>query len=306
MWIANDELPAKMNMKRGVSAMKNRMLKVAEGEAAVSETEQRSGEGTYMDSTEKELELTDKMESDSMDYESGLAEYTNHLSGKEAIWELAGNLAHVGSKYPLIVLTNDKNGILKEQDELKDKYPNIEIVELKDYLWPKCTLRFETVAHFQKLNILGMDRYDKLLWLDLDVRLRKSIDSSFELNTDSTTWFMKDEWYCNSTLANGGYSTGLMLFKPNKKLLEHTVAMSNKMGDCWGDQVIIQNAFHKKWTDDNGESKMMDMRWIPGKTIRYPQCDKMGDGRAAAIHFVKVKRGFVTPYAPEAHDKTDM
>jgi hypothetical protein len=300
MWIAKDELPEQMKKKW------RHAFKVEEGESAISD---QDGAG-LLDSTEKELQLSDEMESDAMEYESELARFTNHLSGKDAIWELAGNMQYVGTKYPLIVLTNEKNGILAEKAQLKEKYPNIEIVELKDYLWPKCTMRKDTITHFQKLNILGMDKYDKLLWIDVDIRLRKSIDYTFNLNVDSTTYFMKDDWYCGAEpLTNGGYSSGLMLFKPNKKLLEHTYEVSTHMGDCWGDQVVIQRAMKKAYKDADGESKKMQMKWIPSKTIRYPQCDKRQSYHADAIHFVKVKKGFVTPdkiYNPEEAPHSDM
>merc|ERR1719408_1185164 len=93
MWIAKDELPRSMIQKKGAKLI--------------------------VESNEQDLILTSKQEQDAQDFESGLEQYTNHLSGKEAIWELATNLASVGSKYPLIVLTNEKNGILKEQEALK-------------------------------------------------------------------------------------------------------------------------------------------------------------------------------------------
>lgn len=321
MWIDKGELPEKIKRKwRKPAPVPPKLkqegsevdaFKVEEGEAAISEAE---GEEANLVEMEKELLLSDQMESDAMESSLDMAQFTNHLKGKEAIWELAGNMQSVGAKYPLIVLTNEKNGILAEQEQLKEKYPNIEIVELKDYLYPTCTMRKDTVTHFQKLNILGMDHYDKLLWIDVDVRLRKSIDYTFELNTEKTTWFMKDDWYCGDStkgLTNGGYSSGLMLFKPNKRVLEHTMAVSHKMVDCWGDQVIIQRSFRSAFDHGDGEKKKMTMKWIPGKTVRYPQCDKRyHNNHADAIHFVKVKKGFVTPdavYNPEKEAaKTDM
>lgn len=244
---------------------------------------------TLKDSSESEMALSEQQESDAQDaIEKTLAGYTNHLGGKDSIWELAGNLASVGSKYPLIVLTNDKNGILNEQDELKAKYPNIDIVQLKDdYLLPSCTMRDSTITHLQKLNVLGMDRYDKLLYVDTDVRLRKSLDSVFQLNVDSGAYFMKDDWYCKGT--TDSLSSGLMLFKPSKKLLEFSVETSQKMGDCQGDQAIIKRSF---------KDLKMKMKVFPDKDIRYPQCDR--GQQADALHFAKTKRGSPDP------KKTDM
>lgn len=265
-------------------------------------------EGFNLASTEQDgfnLMLTDQQQEDAMFAESrsDLARFTNHLSGKDAMWELAGNLAHVNSKYPLLILTNEKQ-LLNQTEKIQAKYTNVKIVELKQYLVPKCHMRKDTVTHLQKLNILGMDEYDKLLWIDADVRLRKPIDNLFDLDTENKMHFMKDDWYCNGTLTNGGFSSGLLLFKPTKAKLDRAYKTSGYMGDCWGDQVIMQRAFGNwKYEDATGTKRKMQMKHISGRSIRYPQCDR--GIHADAIHFVKVKKGFVQPagiYKPPDED----
>lgn len=224
----------------------------------------------------------------------GLNKDSYMVGGKDAIWALAKNMAARGSKYPLVILTNDKTGVLWEKVALKAKYPNIEIVELKKPLEPVCPMRQATQTHFQKLNILGMEQYDKLLWIDVDVRLRRNIDYLFDQDVESTTYFMKDDWYCGKQeLTNGGFSSGLMLFKPNLKLLDHVLEKARQMADCWGDQVIIQHALKTAFVDYDGQKKKIEKKWFPQQAVQYPQCDDKW--KADAVHFVKIKKNFVTP-----------
>lgn len=262
-----------------------------------------------------DLMLNGEMESEAENSESDLIQFTNHLSGKEAVVELARNLASVGAKYPLIIITDKESGLLQDQKELNLEkiYPNIEVVEFQTYLWPspqfsmpkdKSLSSFkQDILRFQKLNTLGMDHYDKLMWLDLDVRVRKNLDSVFQLNTGSNMYFMKDDWYCNGKLINGGYSSGLMLFKPRKALFEQAVQVANDSKDVVDDAIIMQRAFMSEKAPID-----ITMQWLPDGTIRYPQCDKKGDiEQASAVHFQKVKHGVEMPSGgPDEASKSDM
>lgn len=289
MWIDRASLPAEILNKSHGHAAPRKFLS----------TEESAMEAKFMTKFESVLKEMDPKRA---------KQNTVMPEGKEAIWALAENLHAKGAKYPLVVVTNDKNGILAEKDALKAKYPNVEIVNLKELLAPKCMMRSSTITHFQKLNILGMEQYDKLLWIDVDVRLRKNLDYLFKNDVKDTMYFMKDDWKCfgedvgkevitpngleKLELTNGGFNSGLMLFQPSKKLFDHTMHKTEHMKDCWGDQFIIQNALMKPL---EGHSKRMHMKWFDDKTVQYPQCDDKF--HADAVHFVKVKAGFETPEA---------
>eukprot|EP00746_Dinoflagellata_sp_MGD_P029225 gnl/MRDRNA2_/MRDRNA2_169135_c0_seq1.p1 gnl/MRDRNA2_/MRDRNA2_169135_c0~~gnl/MRDRNA2_/MRDRNA2_169135_c0_seq1.p1 ORF type:complete len:154 (+),score=19.41 gnl/MRDRNA2_/MRDRNA2_169135_c0_seq1:136-597(+) len=134
-----------------------------------------------------------------------------------------------------------------------------------------------------------MDQYDKLLYIDVDFRLRKNLDYIFEHDVHSSMYFMKDILFCDDYLTNGGYSSGLMLFKPDKELFDHVLKTAAQMEVCWVDQFIIFEALR------DTKASHRKMKWFSQETVAYPQCDS--HQKADAVHFVLVKPWFTKPKA---------
>merc|ERR1719281_951940 len=117
--------------------------------------------------------------------------------------------------------------------------------------------RFAHLMNFQKMKILGLQQYDKLLWVNSDIRFRVNLDYLFrDYDVTDATYFMKDDESCmdvsqdkawiESTgvpklhqMMNGGYGTGLMLFKPDNRLLEHVMKQQSKKNLCFSDDVTL-------------------------------------------------------------------
>merc|ERR1712190_632229 len=71
-----------------------------------------------------------------------------------------------------------------------------------------------------KLHALGMVQYERLIWLDTDVRLRRNLDDVFrlELQNGSIIYGQRDEFYCDGRLTSGGWNSGAMLFLPDRAM----------------------------------------------------------------------------------------
>merc|ERR1719160_1896617 len=101
----------------------------------------------------------------------------------DAVLDLADNLKEVGSKYPLVVLTNSEMLLMKN---LTDFYPNIVAIPVheKDRLKMTCEIKQSHDTHFQKLMIFNQTQYTKLAWLDIDMALTRNIDEVFNKDTN--------------------------------------------------------------------------------------------------------------------------
>jgi len=163
---------------------------------------------------------------------------------------LAGQLEGVGSKYPLIVYTNDECLV-----KLKDSLPKNIILETNfKYLPRKCAMEGKNNMHFHKLGVFGLTQFKKLMWMDWDLQVKENIDDLFDRDTNDgkTIYGQRDDWKCTGkknvtqlwSSASGGFCSGLMLFEPKKETVDELIASQGKV--CWGDQVVISRAFSGK------------------------------------------------------------
>merc|ERR1719160_514771 len=72
---------------------------------------------------------------------------------------------------------------------------------------------------FQKLSIFGFTNYDKLLWLDTEILMKRNVDYLFnyDLNQGKTIYTQQNtDWdTCKFTNDKGKICSGVMLFKPH-------------------------------------------------------------------------------------------
>lgn len=174
-------------------------------------------------------------------------------NGPKNALAIAQKLREVGSKYPLVLVTNDP-ALLKIKDDpaLQQKHSNVVIksIEDNDWLHHQCKMASGHGTHFQKLAVFGMTEYDKLLWLDMDVKVNKNMDDVFaryDVENGNKVWGQRNNF---ASCGNSNeFCSGMMLFKP---VAEHPKGLDQKaqdMGKCWGDQNIIA-----KYFSDGGRS----------------------------------------------------
>lgn len=224
--------------------------------------------GILVDTQEPELSAVEDNE------KANIAGFTNYLNDKDAILELSRNLKSVGAMYPLVVLTNDPafKGTLDDKSG-SEEYGVIETVLISDYLVPSCTMREATIAHFQKFAVFDMLKFDKLLYIEPNIRMRnKNLDGLFtdkSLNTDKFEYFMRDSWSCDPEEQK--ISMSAMLFKPSRKvfnlLFAHMGTFGAGMKDCGSPEAIME------LLREPGHS-FMKMDYLPPRTISYQHCDQ--------------------------------
>jgi len=195
----------------------------------------------------------------------------------DAVLDLADNLKQVGSKYPLVVLTNSDMLLMKNITQF---YPNLVVLPVtKDQrLKMQCEIKKSHDTHYQKLMVFNQTQYQKLVWMDVDIALQKNIDDVFDQETHGgkQVFGQKDDYQCDGNgLASstaGGFCSALMVFEPSHAVFKGLMNEQKKMNYCWGDQSIIHQFFTKE-----GRSASLLSR----KTVDYAHCNK----HASALHF---------------------
>jgi len=236
--------------------------------------------------------------------------YTNAVKGSktQAILELARNLKgqarsstryNAGTIYPLVVLTNDL-AFKTKLESLSDtaEYPKIVpvFIDKNSYQIPQCTMRKATIAKYQMVKAFGMTEYNKLMYLDPNIRVHdNTLDDLFKengsrfgfLNTTESIFFMRDFWSssdsegCNPDpreTVNGmevkSFSTSAMLFKPSHEVLESIQGLNNdgakgRMKDCPSTEAIMRCVLLPKTCTYKGTEENM-RKAIDDKSVQPP------------------------------------
>jgi len=97
---------------------------------------------------------------------------------------------------------------------------------------------------YQKLQIWRFTQYAKLMWLDIDAIVTRSMDSVFDLEP---TWGQRDAWLCsNDRHLQDWLCSGLMLIKPSEETYQGLLKYAEQMDTKWwanGDQRLIHYYF---------------------------------------------------------------
>jgi hypothetical protein len=164
---------------------------------------------------------------------------SDHLMGVLAMARALQRL----SSYPLVLLTNathfpDGTPVVEGLAKL-----NVQILPVYPLGLPK---KFDLMfSHwkvaFWKLQIWNLVQFEKLIWLDSDAILYRSIDWLFER---SWMWAQRDDWFCKLEVEK--VCSGIMLLFPSKRdyqgLLEYAKTLDD-MND--GDQQLIALYFER-------------------------------------------------------------
>lgn len=176
-------------------------------------------------------------------------------SDKYGIAVLALNeaLKKVNSKYPLAVLVTDDisnklKNVLKGQGIVLIESEKIQISdEIKNKNSNENSSNWNNT--FDKLTIFELTDYDKLIYLDSDMYIRKNIDHLFEADHLSAT---VDRHCCIIEDTYTELTSGIMVIKPQvgltKKLVDIIDTLTNKY-KRFGDQDVIQE-YYKDWKNN--------------------------------------------------------
>ena len=164
------------------------------------------------------------------------------------------SLKNVKSKYPLVVLVNDK--VSKQAKEVLGEN-KIETVEVKSFKLPDWIIERNKMKHanwsntFEKLSIFELTEFDKLVFLDSDMFVRNNIDELFEKPDMSATVDRND-----TVLVKENYqklTSGMLVFEPKVGMISEFMSIINDENiknkyQSIGDQDIIQ-LYYKNWED---------------------------------------------------------
>jgi len=216
------------------------------------------------------LSKTIELAKTDLDAEAGDGDSLDHCPGCQDVLKMAQRLKFVGSTYPLVVVTNMKE-LLKMDPEVAAGEYNIVIhqLEKKDFLNRKCTISPQNKLHFQKLMIFNMTKYDKMIWMDADIMVKKNVDYLFE-DTEHKITGQFDDFTCNGQAerTSGGFCSGVMRFDPSQETMKGIMEYQKTMKTCWGDQAIISEYF---------QSIGEPLSTFPATTVAFSQCDKNSD-----------------------------
>jgi len=155
------------------------------------------------------------------------------------------------SEYPLVLLSNSTT--LLDGTELAHRLHrlNVQVLPVHDVLVPVSAAKKLTSNERQalwKLQIWRLTQFDKLIWLDSDAILVRSIDWLFEREP---VWAQRRSRDCySSDMAGEGLriSSGLMLVEPNEEVYDGLLAYARNAETMWwknGHEQLIQDFFDR-------------------------------------------------------------
>jgi len=147
------------------------------------------------------------------------------------------------SSYPLVILTNksrflDGTDVVSSLRKLNAFVHPIREVDMPAKLAAHKMTPTWKIAYW-KLQIWTLTEYEKLVWLDSDAIIYRSLDWLFQRNW---MWAQRDDWFCK--LNQTGVCSGIMLVFPNQADFEGLLQYAEtKQVLPGGDQQLITEYF---------------------------------------------------------------
>lgn len=162
------------------------------------------------------------------------------------------SLKDAKSKYPLVVLVNDK---ISEKAKKVLEENEIETINAKSFVLPDWIVEKNRTSHanwsntFDKLSIFELTEFDKLVFLDSDMFVRNNIDELFEKPDMSATVDRND-----TVLVKKNYqkiTSGMLVLEPKLGMISEFLSIINDESiknkyTSIGDQDIIQ-LYYSDW-----------------------------------------------------------
>lgn len=97
-----------------------------------------------------------------------------------------------------------------------------------------------------KLQIFNLTKFDKLIYLDADMEIKKNIDHLFDR---PHLTFPIDGYGLTHNFKNSSLCSGMFVFEPNKSLYEHIVDTIHELpkNAPIHDQLVLQTMFDSEW-----------------------------------------------------------
>jgi hypothetical protein len=144
------------------------------------------------------------------------------------------------SKYPLLVLTNTTHFPDGSKVDRALAAVNAKALPVKPVPVPSSLTYKWWIIAWWKIQVWALTEYEKLIWLDSDAIIYRSVDYIFER---SWMWAQRDDWECG--LNQGSMCSGIMLLFPSesdyKGILQY--ANSSNADLSKGDQKVIMDYF---------------------------------------------------------------
>lgn len=162
------------------------------------------------------------------------------------------SLKDAKSKYPLVVLVNDK---ISEKAKKVLEENEIETINAKSFVLPDWIVEKNRTSHanwsntFDKLSIFELTEFDKLVFLDSDMFVRNNIDELLEKPDMSATVDRND-----TVLVKENYqkiTSGMLVLEPKLGMISEFLSIINDESiknkyTSIGDQDIIQ-LYYSDW-----------------------------------------------------------
>lgn len=199
---------------------------------------------------------------------------------------LSQQLLSLGSKYPLLVLTNIPEALKEESWKHPNGYEGEETNVIVRFMNDSallterhCEMAYIYLATYQKLRMFQQVDFDKLLYLDTDTFVKRNPDHLFDQPTNGNIIGQKCDMWCDQTPGkenvqpqwvqgcrnstrvweewkeepNHGMCSSVLLFEPSlgdfHGMIEHQKRMKEKDVKCRSDQEIMGSYFHEKSPD---------------------------------------------------------
>mmetsp|Transcript_73350 Transcript_73350/g.137076 ORF Transcript_73350/g.137076 Transcript_73350/m.137076 type:complete len:326 (+) Transcript_73350:81-1058(+) len=172
------------------------------------------------------------------------------------------------SQHPLVVLTElstlpDADSFSAGLEALGGTVQPVQPVHIPAHI--KAELPFEWQLAWLKLQVFNMTDYDRLIWLDNDSIVTKSLDFLFDR---PGMWAQADDWTCTGEAYS--MNSGLMLLRPSKSVFEGMMRYADSLKSLLGgDQELIMRYFE--------EVRNQKVHLLGEKTAHFGHCVKDGD-----------------------------
>lgn len=179
------------------------------------------------------------------------------------------------TKYPLIAMTLDiSEDSRKRLADLGIQLLDVEMIDSVNAGKGDNKQRLKDFTYtYTKLHIFGFTQYDKIIFLDSDLIVIKSIDHLFdEVEDDFAACACTPYW-------EDVFNSGVMVIKPDKSTFRDLMIKKNILPTYDGSDQGFLNSYFKDW-------KKLDIKYNAGKRIYSETPDQWAKIDHHVIHFV--------------------
>ena len=214
----------------------------------------------------------------------------------EGVLCLVESLRKARTNYPISVLIT--NSISTKTEEILKNY-NLNVIRKDRINIPdsiKSKNEVGTFSHwtntFDKLSIFELTQFNKIVYLDSDMYIRKNIDELFEKENMSATIDRRNGPFINKEWIK--LTSGLMIIEPKKDIISSFLGIITEIEskrDSIGDQDILQE-YDNEW--EKKENLHLDVKYnmfFPHIDYYTQYCNyKLSD--IHIVHFIYSKKPF--------------